>query len=192
MPRKITGLFGGEARSLILYSLVTDGPSTRRSLAWQLGIDPTFALQRLRSLEDAGLVERRSGQRETVAFNWTHPTSNQLAAVVARYTKRSVPVWRGPRKVELPNGYLSTFGAPGRTRLLLALADGEPVAFSVLVIRTTMTIDALRSAARSLEKAGIVYEDSSIRPRTLRLAPRQPAFDEIRALLERLADLADE
>ncbi len=186
MPPSFPGLFGGMTRSRLLFALVLDGPETRRGLARRLDIDPTFALQRLRSLERAGLLLGRDRARQTWEFDWSHPVADEIARVVARYAGCEPPrEGRVPRGL-LPFGHLETFGSPGRTLLLLALAQSDGATLSELSSITALSAEALRSAAFSLARVGVVSVEVARRRRTVRLESGQPALAEVRALLDAL------
>ena len=183
MPQEFPGLFGGVARSRILFSLLLDGPQTRRGLASSLGIDPTFALQRLRSLERAGLVTRTE---KLSAFNWGNPVARETARVASRYMRRPCP--RSPHASAAPfsAGYLETFASPTRTRLLLAIARIERAPLGEIAKNAGITLDAARSAAESLTRAGVLEIVLERHRRIVKLNPNQPARVEVLALLEKL------
>ncbi len=183
MSQEFPGLFGGVARSRILFSLVLDGPQTRRGLARSLGIDPTFALQRLRSLERAELVTRD----ETVSdFNWASPIARETVCVVSRYARRQCPLFPLVEESALGEGHLQIFGSPTRTKLLLAVARLKHASLGELAAEAGVTLDAARAAADALKRAGVLEIDLCRNRRIVNLDPDQLGFSEVAALLEAL------
>lgn len=179
--RRIPRLFGGEARTRLLAALVVDGPRGRRSLATRLGIDPTFALQRLRSLGAAGLVVRDDAGG-AYRFAWENPLAPYVARVLAAYLNVAIaipPIPHGP----LPSGHLATFERVARGRLLVALVAYTPTSAGDLAAVSGLSLNALRSAAQILERARIIRVNRGVRPMTLEVNPAQVGYAEVRSLL---------
>jgi DNA-binding MarR family transcriptional regulator len=176
------GLFGGSARSRLLGALFISGPTNRRRLARSLALDPTFALQRLRSLVDAGLVERLDGEH-AYGIAWSNPIAAHVAAVIAAYTGVRLPVVAATVNGALPLGHLGTFERPGRSRVLLALAGHEPATGGELADVTGLTLSSVHAAAETLEDAAIIRGHRAARPMTYVLNAAQPAYREVRVLL---------
>lgn len=182
------GLFGGSARSLLLAALFISGPMNRRRLARTLVLDPTFTLQRLRSLVDAGLAERTEREHE-YRVAWSNPIAPYVASIIAAYTGSRIAVVTTPVNAALPPGHLGTFERPGRGRLLLALAGHEPATVGELAESAGLTLSMVHSAAVTLEDAGIIHADRTTRPMLYHLNAAQPAYEEIRALLQAVRNL---
>lgn len=180
--RMPSGLFGGSARSQLLAALFVLGPMNRRRLARALGVDPTFTLQRLRSLVHAGLAERGESERD-YRIAWSNPIAPYVASIIAAYTGLGIVSITTTVNAVLPPGHLGTFERPGRGRLLLALTGHEPATVSELADAAGLTLSMVQAAGRTLEDAGIVRADRTTRPMLYHLNAAQPAYNEIRALL---------